>query len=102
MIDQLIELDRNAVYQLTGEQIEQLAESIVHRTMVNMEYKPSQLHAGRISRQEMLQVISVRQFEKARKTGRLRCHKDGPHNSKVWASRSDWQQFLKLHTNKKI
>lgn len=87
---------------LTSDQIEQLGEAIVQRTMVAMNYKPSQFHSGRIYRQEMLEVISVRQFEKAKINGRLKCHKDGSRNSKVWARREDWDKYLRDHTNKKI
>lgn len=86
---------------LTSDQIEQLGESIVQRTMVNMGYKPRAFQSGRIYRQEMLEVISIRQFEKARITGKLKTHKDGSRNSKIWARREDWERYLKYHTNRK-
>lgn len=87
---------------LTPGQLEDIIEGTVQRTLVHMGLKGSSLMSGRIYRQEMLDVISVRKFEAARVSGRLKCHKDGSRNSKVWARREDWEQYLKLHTNKKL
>jgi len=89
-------------YVLTREEIEDMIEGTVIRTLVHMGLKGSSLRSGRIYRQEMIQVLGVRKFEKARFSGQLKTHKDGHNNSKVWSRREDWEQYLFLHTNKKV
>lgn len=62
----------------------------------------SPLHSGRVYRTQMIQTIGRVQFDEAVRNGWLHVQKHNPNykNSKVFASRDDWDSFLELRRGK--
>lgn len=87
---------------LTRDDLVDIIQGTVKNTLIEMGLKANSLQSGRIYRQDMITVVGKSKFEHARRNGMLPTFKDGENNSKVWARRSDWETYLKLHTNQKI
>jgi len=62
----------------------------------------SNVHSGRVYRTQMIETIGRTQFDEAVRNGRLRVQKHNPDfkNSKVYATREDWDGFLELRNFK--
>lgn len=85
---------------LTKRELREVMKSVVHETLIDLKLKPSRQLSGRIYRQDMIQILgSERQFNNAVKGGYLKVKKGPGRTSKVWASRDDWERFLKRYVN---
>jgi len=108
LIDLIKEKEEKTFVVLTEDQYREIlhttVRNTVHSTFVEIGWKASSFQSGKIYRTEMLEVISVREFNNAVENGHLRTFKNDPtkRNSKVYARRGDWEKFLAWNVNKKI
>jgi len=88
---------------LTKEEHRETIREAVEITLAELGIKGSPLQSGRIYRRQMIETIGRVRYDEAVQKGWLIVHKHNPEasNSKVFATRGDWDRFLKRHTNQR-
>jgi len=88
---------------MTREDLAGFAKDVVQTTLAELGVKGSPAQSGRIYRRQMVEIIGRARYDEAVRKGWLIVEKHNPKapNSKVYATRENWERFIKRHTNQR-